>query len=185
MHPELTGQPAGVGPQRPRPVIGLQVQPDIDAEGRAREPPAQHVLSEPLPERDKWLPPPGGPPRRPCRRHARPSIPIHAIGRRRRADRHFHEDPALAAMSGVADVALAPQGAAESLDVVRREARLLGERGPARAHDARVGIGLDLEPAEHPELEDADPAELDMSLEAAAPAELVGSAGRTRAAGAR
>src|SRR5262245_48132109 len=82
-------------------------------------------------------------------------------------------------MLWVADVALVPQASTELPDVARAQARLLGEGGPARADHAVLGAGLRAEPAEHSVLVPGDPAELEMLVDGAAPAEVVVGAGRS------
>jgi hypothetical protein len=87
-------------------------------------------------------------------------------------------------MQGIGNVALTPEASTQLLDMVGGEPGLLRQDEPVRPDPARVRIGLDAEPGEHREFVDADAAELDMLVDAAAQSKVVVGTGRTRAAGA-
>ena len=48
MQRQLRGHPGRAGPHRPRLVVRGQMEPDVHAELRSVEPPAEHVLDQPL-----------------------------------------------------------------------------------------------------------------------------------------
>jgi hypothetical protein len=87
--------------------------------------------------------------------------------------------------TAIVHVALSPKAAAEHLDAVWAQPRLLGQDTPARAHHAGIWIDRSAEPSAHRVRVEADAPRLEVLLgEWIARAKLVRGTGRTRVAGA-